>query len=111
MKPEEAVALASQIVIEHFQILTNLSNISNVTGMMKEKEVDPKKTTLATAIEDLDLSVISYNCLKKEGILSVEELTDKTELEIQRIKNLVKKSYKEIIQKIKDLGLEFKEED
>jgi DNA-directed RNA polymerase, alpha subunit, bacterial and chloroplast-type len=111
MKPEEAVALASQIVIEHFQILTNLSNISNVTGMMKEKEVDPKKTTLATAIEDLDLSVRSYNCLKKEGILSVEELTDKTELEIQRIKNLGKKSYKEIIQKIKDLGLEFKEED
>ena len=100
MKPEEAVALASQIVIEHFQILTNLSNISNVTGMMKEKEVDPKKTTLATAIEDLDLSVRSYNCLKKEGILSVEELTDKTELEIQRIKNLGKKSYKEIIQKI-----------
>lgn len=111
MKPEEAVALASQIVIEHFQILTNLSNISNVTGMMKEKEADPKKTTLATAIEDLDLSVRSYNCLKKEGILSVEELTDKTELEIQRIKNLGKKSYKEIIQKIKDLGLEFKEED
>ena len=111
MKPEEAVALASQIVIEHFQILTNLSNISNVTGMIKEKEVDPKKTTLATAIEDLDLSVRSYNCLKKEGILSVEELTDKTELEIQRIKNLGKKSYKEIIQKIKDLGLEFKEED
>ena len=111
MKPEEVVALASQIVIEHFQILTNLSNISNVTGMMKEKEVDPKKTTLATAIEDLDLSVRSYNCLKKEGILSVEELTDKTELEIQRIKNLGKKSYKEIIQKIKDLGLEFKEED
>ena len=111
MKPEEAVALASQIVIEHFQILTNLSNISNVTGMMKEKEVDTKKTTLATAIEDLDLSVRSYNCLKKEGILSVEELTDKTELEIQRIKNLGKKSYKEIIQKIKDLGLEFKEED
>ena len=111
MKPEEAVALASQIVIEHFQILTKLSNISNVTGMMKEKEVDPKKTTLATAIEDLDLSVRSYNCLKKEGILSVEELTDKTELEIQRIKNLGKKSYKEIIQKIKDLGLEFKEED
>lgn len=111
MKPEEAVALASQIVIEHFQILTNLSNISNVTGMMKEKEVDPKKTTLATAIEDLDLSVRSYNCLKKEGILSVEELTEKTELEIQRIKNLGKKSYKEIIQKIKDLGLEFKEED
>ena len=111
MKPEEAVALASQIVIEHFQILTNLSNISNVTGMMKEKEVDPKKTTLATAIEDLDLSVRSYNCLKKEGILSVEELTDKKELEIQRIKNLGKKSYKERIQKIKDLGLEFKEED
>ena len=111
MKPEEAVALASQIVIEHFQILTNLSNISNVTGMMKEKEVDPKKTTLATAIEDLDLSVRSYNCLKKEGILSVEELTDKTELEIQRIKNLGKKSYKEIIQKVKDLGLEFKKED
>lgn len=111
MKPEEAVALASQIVIEHFKILTNLSNISNVTGMMKEKEVDPKKNTLATAIEDLDLSVRSYNCLKKEGILSVEELTDKTELEIQRIKNLGKKSYKEIIQKVKDLGLEFKEED
>ena len=111
MKPEEAVALAYQIVIEQFQIFTNLSNISNVTGMMKEKEVDPKKNTLATAIEDLDLSVRSYNCLKKEGILSVEELTDKTELEIQRIKNLGKKSYKEIIQKVKDLGLEFKEED
>ena len=68
IKPEEAIALASRILIEHFTILTDLSSIANVSGMMIEKTEDPKVKALETSIEDLDFSVRAYNCLKRAGI-------------------------------------------
>ena len=73
IKPEEAIALASRILIEHFQILTDLSSIADVSGMMIEKTEDPKVKALETSIEDLDFSVRAYNCLKRAGIHTLQE--------------------------------------
>ena len=79
MKPEEAIALASRILIEHFEILTDLSAIADVTGMMIEKTEDPKVKALETSIEDLDFSVRAYNCLKRAGIHTLQDLVNKSE--------------------------------
>ncbi|MDE5587072.1 MAG: DNA-directed RNA polymerase subunit alpha, partial [Bacilli bacterium] len=79
IKPEEAVALASRILIEHFEILTDLSNIADVTGLMIEKTEDPKVKALETTIEDLDFSVRAYNCLKRAGIHNLQDLVNKSE--------------------------------
>lgn len=108
-RPEEAVALASQILIEHFQVLTELSNIKDMTGMMIEKKEDGTKKALDTPIEDLDFSVRAYNCLKKAEIRTLRDLTDKSESEIGKIRNLGKKSQEEIINKVRELGLEFRD--
>ena len=91
IKPEEAVALASRILIEHFDILTNLSNIADATGMMIEKTEDPKVKALETTIEDLDFSVRAYNCLKRAGIHTLQDLVNKSENDMMKIRNLGKK--------------------
>ena len=111
IKPEEAVALASRILIEHFEILTDLSAIADVTGMMIEKTEDPKVKALETSIEDLDFSVRAYNCLKRAGIHTLQDLVNKSESDMMKIRNLGKKSLKEVIDKIKDMGLKFRDED
>ena len=111
IKPEEAIALASRILIEHFQILTDLSSIADVSGMMIEKTEDPKVKALETSIEDLDFSVRAYNCLKRAGILTLKNLVDKSENEMMKIRNLGKKSLKEVMDKVKDMGLNFRSED
>jgi len=111
MKPEEAIALASRILIEHLEIITAIDSIADVKGLMNEKQEDPKQKTLQTPIEDLDLSVRAYNCLKRAGILTLKNLVDKTENEMMKIRNLGKKSLKEVMDKVKDLGLTFKSED
>ena len=111
IKPEEAVALASKILIEHFTILTDLSEIANVSEMMVEKTEDPKAKALETPIEDLDFSVRAYNCLKRDGIHTLQDLVNKSESEMMKIRNLGKKSLKEVIDKIKDMGLKFSEDD
>ena len=111
IKPEEAIALASRILIEHFTILTDLSTIADVTGMMIEKTEDPKVKALETSIEDLDFSVRAYNCLKRAGIHTLQDLVNKSESDMMKIRNLGKKSLKEVIDKIKDMGLKFREED
>ena len=109
IKPEEAIALASRILIEHFNILTDLSSIADATGMMIEKTEDPTVKALETSIEDLDFSVRAYNCLKRAGIHTVQDLVNKKEVEVTKIRNLGKKSLKEVIDKVADLGLQFKE--
>ena len=76
IKPEEAIALASRILIEHFNILTDLSSIADVSGMMIEKTEDPKVKALETSIEDLDFSVRAYNCLKRAGIHTLQDLVN-----------------------------------
>ena len=111
IKPEEAVALASRILIEHFNILTNLSNIANVTGMMIEKTEDPKVKALETTIEDLDFSVRAYNCLKRAGIHTLQDLVNKSENDMMKIRNLGKKSLKEVLDKVRDLGLVLRDDD
>ena len=111
MKPEEAIALASRILIEHFNILTDLSAIADVSGMMIEKTEDPKVKALETSIEDLDFSVRAYNCLKRAGIHTLQDLVNMSENDMMKIRNLGKKSLKEVIDKIKDMGLRFREDD
>ena len=110
IKPEEAIALASRILIEHLEILTDLSSIADVSGMMIEKTEDPAVKALETSIDDLDFSVRAYNCLKRANILTLKDLVDKTENEMMKIRNLGKKSLKEVMDKVKDMGLTFKDE-
>ena len=111
MKPEEAIALASRILIEHFEILTDLSEIADVTGMMIEKTEDPKVKALETSIEDLDFSVRAYNCLKRAGIHTLQDLVNKSESDMMKIRNLGKKSLKEVLDKIREMGLVLRDED
>ncbi len=109
MRPEEAVALASRILIEHFKILTDLSSIADMTGMMIEKTEDSKTKALETSIDDLDFSVRAYNCLKRANIHTLQDLVNKDEDEIMKIRNLGKKSLKEVLDKIKELGLDLRD--
>ena len=111
IRPEEAIALASRILIEHIDILTHLSNIADVTGLMIEKTEDPKVKALETTIEDLDFSVRAYNCLKRAGIHTLQDLVNKSEHDMMKIRNLGKKSLKEVLDKVRDLGLLLREDD
>ena len=109
--PEESVALASRILIEHFEILADLNEIADETGLMSSKAEDPNQKALETSIDDLDLSVRAYNCLKRAGILTLHDLVDKSENEMMKIRNLGKKSLKEVIDKVKSMGLTFRDEE
>ena len=111
MTPQEAIALASRIIIEHFEILTDLNSIADVSGMMIEKTEDPKVKALETTIEDLDFSVRAYNCLKRAGIHTLQDLVNKSESDMMKIRNLGKKSLKEVLDKVKELGLLLRDED
>ncbi len=109
MTPEEAIALASKILIEHFNLVADLNAISNISGVMQEKKVDTMTKTLETPIEEVEFSVRAYNCLKRAGIHTVQDLVNKKEVEVTKIRNLGKKSLKEVIDKVAELGLSFKE--
>ena len=111
LRPEEAMALAARIMIEHLNIITNLSEIADITGVMNAKQEDSKMKKLETSIDDLDFSVRAYNCLKRAGVNSLGDLTSKSESEMMKIRNLGKKSLKEVIDKIKEMGLKFREDD
>ena len=109
MLPEEAMALAAKILIEHFNIIADLNSISNITGIMQEKKIDNMTKTLETPIEEVEFSVRAYNCLKRAGIHTVQDLVNKKESEVTKIRNLGKKSLKEVLDKVAELGLSFKE--
>ena len=111
ISPEEALALGAKILVEHFEVITKISDIEDVTGLMSSKKEDPSKKMLETSIDDLDLSVRAYICLKRAGILTIRDLVEKSENEMMKIRNLGKKSLKEVIDKIKDMGLKFRNED
>lgn len=111
IRPEEAMALSARIMIEHLNIVTNLNEISDITGIMNAKKEDTKMKKLETSIDDLDFSVRAYNCLKRAGVNTLGDLTAKSEIEMQKIRNLGKKSLKEVIEKVKDMGLKFREDD
>lgn len=108
ISPEEALALAARILIEHFEILTSLNAIADETGLMISKSEDPSVKILETSIDDLDFSVRAYNCLKRANILTLKDLVDKSENEMMKIRNLGKKSLKEVKEKLVELGLGFK---
>ena len=107
--PEEAMALSAKILIEHFNIVTDLNSISDVSGLMAEKKVDTITKTLETPIEEIEFSVRAYNCLKRAGINTVQDLISRKEVEVTKIRNLGKKSLKEVIDKVKEMGLKFRD--
>ena len=107
--PEEAMALAARILIEHFNVVTDLNSISDISGLMAEKKVDTITKTLETPIEEIEFSVRAYNCLKRAGINTVQDLISKKEVEVTKIRNLGKKSLKEVIDKVKEMGLKFRD--
>ena len=107
--PEEAMALSSRILIEHFNIITDLNAISDVSGLMAEKKVDTNTKTLETSIEEIEFSVRAYNCLKRAGIHTVQDLISKKESEVTKIRNLGKKSLKEVLDKVAEMGLKFRD--
>ena len=107
--PEEAMALSAKILIEHFNIVADLNAISNVSGLMQEKQVDNITKTLETPIEEIEFSVRAYNCLKRAGIHTVQDLINKREVEVTKIRNLGKKSLKEVIDKVHEMDLKFRD--
>ena len=109
MSPEEAMALAAKILIEHLNIVADLNAISDVTGIIAEKKVDQITKTLETPIEEIEFSVRAYNCLKRAGIHTMQDLIDKREVDVTKIRNLGKKSLKEVLDKVKEMGLKFRD--
>ena len=107
--PEECMALAGKILIEHFSIVADLNAISDVSGLMSEKKVDTITKTLETPIEEIEFSVRAYNCLKRAGIHTVQDLINKKEVEVTKIRNLGKKSLKEVLDKVEEMGLKFRD--
>lgn len=107
MTPEEAMALSSKILVEHLNIIMDLNNISDLSGVMAEKKIDVITKTLETPIEEIEFSVRTYNCLKRANINTVQDLIDKREAEVTKIRNLGKKSLKEVLDKVNEMGLKF----
>ena len=106
INPQKALALAAKILIDHLDIVANINDeVMNMENVMKQGNTESTTKGTQMMIEDLDLSVRSYNCLKRAGIATVEELTQKTEEEMMRVRNLGKKSLKEVKDKLMDLGL------
>ena len=109
--PQESVSLAAKIMTEHLNIFVSLTDEAQNAEIMIEKEEDQKEKVLEMSIEELDLSVRSYNCLKRAGINSVQELADKSEADMMKVRNLGRKSLEEVKYKLEDLGLGLRKED
>ena len=106
--PEDALGLSARILTEHLDLFTNLTEVAKSTDVMKETEKVSDDRVLDRTIEELDLSVRSYNCLKRAGINTVVDLTEKTEPEMMKVRNLGRKSLEEVKVKLADLGLGLK---
>jgi len=102
---DERVCLGARILTEHFNLFVDLSDSAKSTEIMIEREEGSKERMLEMSIEDLDLSVRSYNCLKRAGINTVEDLASKTEEDMMKVRNLGRKSLEEVLKKMADLGL------
>ena len=111
ISPEEAVSLAARILTEHLNIFVNLTDETRKVEIMVEKEETQKEKKLEMTIEELDLSVRSYNCLKRAGINTVQELTDKSEAEMIKVRNLGRKSLEEVKFKLNELDLSLRHDD
>ena len=106
--PEDALGLSARILTEHLNLFTNLTEIAIATDVMKEVDTASDDRVLERTIEELDLSVRSYNCLKRAGINTVYDLTEKSEPEMMKVRNLGRKSLEEVKVKLADLGLGLK---
>ena len=110
LEPYEALSLAAKVLTEHLKLFVDLSETAKNTQIMVEKEENKKEKILEMPIEELELSVRSFNCLKRSGISTVEDLTNKSENDMMKVKNLGKKSLDEVIAKLRDLGLDLRKE-
>ncbi len=104
--PDEAVSLAAKVLSEHLNLFIDLSENAKTAEVMVEKEDDEKEKVLEMSIDELELSVRSYNCLKRAGINTVEELTNRTSEDMMKVRNLGRKSLEEVLAKLKELGLQ-----
>lgn len=111
IRPEEAVSLGAKIFMEHINIFVGLTDEAKNAEIMIEKEEDQKEKVLEMTIEELDLSVRSYNCLKRAGINTVQELAHKSEEDMMKVRNLGRKSLEEVKHKLEDLGLGLRNEE
>lgn len=111
LKPYEALSLAAKVMTGHLELFIDLSEAAKNTQVMVEKEESKKEKVLEMSIEDLELSVRSFNCLKRAGIATVEDLTNKTESDMMKVRNLGKKSLDEVTNKLHSLGLDFAAEE
>lgn len=111
LKPYEALSLAAKVMTGHLELFIDLSETAKNTQVMIEKEESKKEKVLEMPIEELELSVRSYNCLKRAGIATVEDLANKSEEDMMKVRNLGKKSLDEVINKLHSLGLNFKVEE
>jgi len=111
IRPDEAVSVAAKILIEHLQLFVNLTEAADNLEVLVKKDETPKDRILSMTIEELDLSVRSYNCLKRAGINTVEELVKKTEADMLKVRNLGKKSLQEVKEKLAQYGLSLRQPD
>lgn len=111
LAPDEAVSLAAKVLSEHLNLFIDLSENAKTAEVMVEKEDDEKEKVLEMSIDELELSVRSYNCLKRAGINTVEELTNKTSEDMMKVRNLGRKSLEEVLAKLKELGLQLNPSD
>ena len=111
LKPYEALSLAAKVMTGHLELFIDLSEATKNTKVMVEKEESKKEKVLEMSIEDLELSVRSFNCLKRANIATVEDLANKTESDMMKVRNLGKKSLDEVTNKLHALGLDFARED
>ena len=105
LAPDEAVSLAAKVLSEHLNSFIDLSENAKTAEVMVEKEDNEKEKVLEMNIDELELSVRSYNCLKRAGINTVEELTNRTSEDMMKVRNLGRKSLEEVLSKLKELGL------
>ena len=111
LAPDEAVSLAAKVLSEHLNLFIDLSENAKTAEVMVEKEDDEKEKVLEMSIDELELSVRSYNCLKRAGINTVEELTNRTPEDMMKVRNLGRKSLEEVLAKLKELGLQLNQGD
>ncbi|MCT4597417.1 MAG: DNA-directed RNA polymerase subunit alpha [Vallitalea sp.] len=111
LSPDESVSLAAKVLSEHLNLFIDLSENAKNAEVMVEKEDDEKEKVLEMSIDELELSVRSYNCLKRAGINTVEELTNRTSEDMMKVRNLGRKSLEEVLAKLKELGLSLKPSD
>lgn len=111
LKDYEALSLAAKVMTGHLELFVDLSETAKNTQVMVEKEESKKEKVLEMPIEELELSVRSYNCLKRAGIVNVEDLANKSEADMMKVRNLGKKSLDEVTNKLHSLGLDFVKED